>query len=216
MSEIQRPHDRLPAGRNAVTTRTSLSLPAAMSIDAWRDIGERISRISDASTWWLGDWIVYGQAKYPDRYKRAIDETGLDYQTLRNYAWIARKFGAPRRRGKLSIQHHIEVAFLPEAEQDVWLDRAERFKWSKGTLRRYLKAAKLGLAENTSGADPSENVPGAEEVVLSLKVSPDRRKSWQEAAVRSARDLNEWIMIALDTAAASYLAEISSAVPGME
>jgi hypothetical protein len=216
MSTVLRPNDRLSADRSAMTTRTSLSLPTSMSIDAWRNIGERISRISDASTWWLGDWIIYGQAKYPDRYKRAVDDTGLDYQTLRNYAWVARKFDPSRRRGKLSVQHHVEVAFLPEDEQDVWLDRAERFKWSRSTLRRYLRAAKLDSAENASGEDSAGGAPGEKEIVLSLKVSSNRKKSWQEAAVRSARDLDEWITAALDTAAASYVTEISSAVPGAE
>jgi hypothetical protein len=199
MSTTLRSNNRLLVGRSAMTTRTSLSLPATMTIDAWRNIGEQISRISDASTWWLGDWIIYGQVKYPDRYRRAIDETGLDYQTLRNYAWIARKFDPARRRGKLSLQHHLEVAFLREDEQEIWLDRAERFKWSKSTLRRYLRAARLGSAEEPS----DEN-----ETVLSLKVSSDRKKSWQEAAVKSACDLNEWITAALDAAASSFATEI--------
>jgi hypothetical protein len=200
MPATLRSNNRLPVDASAMTTRTSLSLPATMSIDAWWHIGEQISRISNASTWWLGDWIIYGQAKYPDRYKRAIDETGLDYQTLRNYAWIARKFDPLRRRAKLSLQHHIEVAFLPEDEQDIWLDRAERFKWSKSTLRRYLRTAKL---------DSAERPPDGNETVLSLKVSSDRKKTWQEAAVRSACELNEWITAALDIAAASYLARSS-------
>lgn len=200
MPATLRSNNRISVDGSAMTTRTSLSLPATMSIDAWWHIGEQISRISDASTWWLGDWIIYGQAKYPDRYKRAIDETGLDYQTLRNYAWIARKFAPSRRRAKLSLQHHIEVAFLPDDEQDIWLDRAERFKWSKGTLRQYLRTAKLDSAEGPGGES---------ETVLSLKVSSDRKKTWQEAAVRSACELNEWIMAALDIAAASYLARSS-------
>lgn len=188
------PSNRPLIDRGAMTTRTSLSLPASMSIDAWQNVGERISRISDASTWWLGDWIIFGQARYPDRYKRAVVDTGLDYQTLRNYAWIARKFDPSRRRPKLSLQHHIEVAHLTEDQQDIWLDRAERFKWSKTTLRRYLRSPRINTAEDASGEI---------ETVLNLKVSPDRKKNWQEAAVRSACELNEWILVALDTAAAS-------------
>ena len=49
----------------------------------------------------------------------------LDYQTLRNYAWVARRFPAGRRRAGVSFAHHAEVARLPEPEQDYWLRRAE-------------------------------------------------------------------------------------------
>ena len=41
----------------------------------------------------------------------------LDYQTLRNYAWVARRFAMSRRRDTLSFGHHAEVPALPEPEQ---------------------------------------------------------------------------------------------------
>lgn len=89
-----------PFAEGALTKRTSLSLPPKISIEEWGHIGRKIFVISESSTWWLGDWLIYGQAHYPDRYMRAIEKTQLDYQTLRNYAWVARRYPVARRMGE--------------------------------------------------------------------------------------------------------------------
>ena len=99
--------------------------------------------IADSSAWCLGDWVVFGASRYSDRYLRAIEQAGLEYQTLRNYAWVARRFESSRRREALSFQHHAEVASLPEPEQDLWLQRADAAQWSKTELRRRISAERL-------------------------------------------------------------------------
>src|SRR4051794_37559204 len=88
---------QLAPNHKAMTRRTSLSFSAPLAMGDWLAIGEELFIINDASAWWLGDWLVYGQNRYPDRYKRAIDGTALHYKTLRNYAWVARKFDVSRR-----------------------------------------------------------------------------------------------------------------------
>jgi len=45
-----------------------------------------------SSAWCLGDGLIAGQAAYGSRNRDAIGRTGLDYQTLRNYAWVAGRF----------------------------------------------------------------------------------------------------------------------------
>ncbi|QFR02865.1 DUF1016 domain-containing protein [Streptomyces phaeolivaceus] len=175
-----------------MTRRTTLSISRGLPIEAWRNLGQQICAISNSSAWWLGDWLLYGQAEYPDRYKHAIAQTSLDYQTLRNYAWVARRFAPSRRRAALSFQHHAEVAGLPEEERDPWLSRAVEHGWSRNELRRQVRASR----EITSG-----------ERVVHLRMTPDdsQRRRWQEAAQRSDKDLLEWIRIALDKAATSAL-----------
>jgi hypothetical protein len=103
---------RLSLDKRALTRRTSLTLPDAMPLDSWVSVGQEIAVISDASAWWLADWLIYGRDKYPKRYRHPIDRTSLSYQTLRNYAWIARAFPMSRRRDKLSMQHHAQVVTL--------------------------------------------------------------------------------------------------------
>src|SRR4051812_29285733 len=60
-------------------TRVGLQLPDELPYDVWEAAGQKIFRIVDSSAWCLGDWLVYGQDKYDDRYRRAVEAAGLDY-----------------------------------------------------------------------------------------------------------------------------------------
>lgn len=182
--------ERLALDHQALTTRTSLRLSEQLSLDSWQHVGRQISLIHNSSAWWLGDWLIYGENKYPDRYRRALADSFLDYQTLRNYAWVARRFAPRRRRPELSFQHHAEVAALAEAEADQWLDLAHRNGWSKARLRRELR----------SGPPP---VPAGHPVHLKIEVDEDRQLRWEKAAAEASTDLTEWIIAVLDAAAST-------------
>jgi hypothetical protein len=173
--------------RAALPTATGLSFDPLLPFEAWSAIGARIARHSSATTWWLGDWLVYGQAKYGRRYKEAIAATGLDYQTLRNYAVVARRFEVSRRRAGLSFHHHAELCALADAVQDRWLDAACAEGWTRNELRRRLRSRRM-LA-----AGPSR--------VLRVEVSGDREQRWRQAAEAGGRTLEEWITLVLDDAA---------------
>lgn len=101
--------------------------------------------------WWIGDWLLYGNARYGERYPRAAKVTGYDVQSLMNMAWVASRFDPSRRREELSWSHHAELAALAAAEQDVWLDRAEQERMSVRCLRTELRAAR-GLGSPRGGA----------------------------------------------------------------
>lgn len=118
-----------------------LRLPQRMSFDKWLGVGKQLSSICSSSAWCLGDWLVYGELTFNGRYREAIEQTWLDYQTLRNYAWVARRFPLSRRRDKLSFAHHAEVAALPPPEQDFWLRKAEELGWPVKRLRREVRAS---------------------------------------------------------------------------
>ncbi|GGO84877.1 hypothetical protein GCM10012280_17360 [Wenjunlia tyrosinilytica] len=166
-------------------------MPDRLSISEWKSVGDRLAAIAVSSAWWLGDCLVYGQNRFRERYRRAIAETSLDYQTLRNYAWLARKFPVSRRRDSLSVQHHAEVARLPEAEQDMWLSQAAEFCWSRNELRRRLKGLP-GDPDSTSLGEPAS---------IRLEIAQHRRKLWEGAAQRADCSLSEWMLSVLDSAA---------------
>lgn len=126
---------------SAFVTRRGLIFPERMAFERWVGIGSYLSHVISASAWCLGDWLVYGEGRFNDRYRNAIEMTSLDYQTLRNHAWVARRFPMSRRRDRLSFTHHAEVAALLEPEQDVWLRKAEEQGWSVKRLRREVKAS---------------------------------------------------------------------------
>jgi len=160
-------------------------------LEVWLDIGRRLASLHDSSAWWIGDWIVFGQDRYPDRYRKAIAGTTLDYQTLRNYAWIARRFHPSRRRDKLSFQHHVVVAALPVPDQDHWLDLALRHKWSRNELRRQLNASSGGSDDDRPSA-------------LSLTFSASDVQRWRATARQRNLPFELWIKASLDEAARAH------------
>jgi hypothetical protein len=180
----------------AAASRTALRLAPELAYESWERVGAQLFLITDSSDWWLADWLVYGQSRYGNRYREAIELTGLDYQTLRNYAWVARKFEVSRRRDNLSFQHHAEVCALTNDEQTYWLDRAEESGWSKNELRRRMRMA---LAPPREISEPPE--------VVQLSLSLDRRREdrWREAARARKRALTTWMVEVLDEAAGDGL-----------
>ena len=189
------------AGR---VTASALQLREGLPLDEWIPLGREISRLSSSSAWWLGDWLIYGEQTFRGRYGVAVERSGLDYQTLRNYAWVARKVAVSRRRDTLSFQHHVEVAALPEAEQGLWLNRAERLRWSRNELRRQL-AAWRSAARQSDGARPE---------VVSLRVSSERERRWHKAADAAGRSRCDWIAAAADDAATAALDDPAEAERG--
>ncbi|MFF3210157.1 LmbU family transcriptional regulator, partial [Streptomyces sp. NPDC002886] len=165
------------------------------SLAEWKRFGKHLYLIADSSSWWLGDWIIFGQAMYPGRYRQAMEETGLDYKTLRNYAWIARRFPAAERHPKVSFQHHAEVASLEPPKRAMWLERAAQEGWSRNTLRQHLRQA--ALAGPSDAADEREG----KQVQLQVRTTAERETLWAGAAERDGRDLAEWIISSLDRAA---------------
>jgi hypothetical protein len=187
-----------PMAKTAVPERVApatLRLPSSMSYVDWASAGRQLAWLSHGVAWALGDWLLYGQAHFGNRYREAIAATGLDHQTLRNYAWVARSVAPPRRRDSLSFQHHAEVAALSEAEQELWLGRAERLRWSRNQLRRELAERRLG--------------PGGvrRPVVLRLELQVTREERWRRAARENRQELEDWLSTVADLAADATLPE---------
>lgn len=189
---------RLTIDSRARTRRAGLSFFTAISIDDWLAIGNELLSVSDASTWWLGDWLVYGEQRFPERYRVAISSTNLSYKTLRNYAWVARRFPVSRRRDALGLAHHAEVAALPEEDQDRWLDRAVAEGWSVADLRRRLRSARTRQSLPAAGGGPPVER-------VEITVDPERKRRWQSAADLVSRDLAEWACAVIDRAAGEEL-----------
>lgn len=186
---------RIGLESQASALRTELRLPKDLPLQTWARIGDQISLLTNSSAWWLGDWLIYGRDNYPNRYRHAMKKTSLDYQTLRNYAWVAGRFDVSRRRDTLSFQHHAAVASLSAADQDEWLDRASANNWSMARLRAEVKA---GTAK-TGGRSQSERR------IIHLNLSGTRLDQWAAAAQQQQKDLVEWAVSILDETAAQIV-----------
>ncbi|WP_208105399.1 LmbU family transcriptional regulator [Streptomyces sp. GC420] len=190
--------------------------PPDLSQRSWERIGASLREFTNSSAWWLADWLIFGESTYGlRRYREAIERTGLDYQTLRNYAWVARRFEHHRRRDGLSFAHHAEVTRLSPPEQDYWLRKAEQRKWSRNELRRAVRA---GLAEQrhqidippASGDDKQEAPRPAESAgadkrrrkvtTLTIELSAGQLDYYSKAAAAHGLPVDKWVTQVLDAA----------------
>lgn len=188
----------LPEGRGWRVTRNALYLKAGLGYDDWLRVGRNVSVVADSAAWWLGDWLIFGRESYGQRYKVAVSSTELDYQTLRNYAWVASRFASSRRRDTLSFGHHAELAALEEGDQEAWLDRCVAERWPRSELRRHLRCARQdGTTVGQRGVEVVELAS------IALAVQTERRHLWEAAADVTGIPLLEWIETVLDSAASA-------------
>lgn len=110
-------------------TRTSLPLEDGLGFNEWREIGEKLTRMADASKWWVGDWLAYGE-RYRRDYTTAMQQLDRTFHALRNYAYVASKVDSALRSADLSWSHHRLVAPLEPDQQRYWLDESLRHGWS--------------------------------------------------------------------------------------
>jgi hypothetical protein len=157
--------------------------------------------------------LIYGESAYGwSRYREAIDRTGLDYQTLRNYAWVARRFEHGRRRTGLSFAHHAEVARMSPPEQDFWLRKAEQQKWSRNELRRQVRASLAEQHEDAAGAVLTDKKPASLQSgesasaqrrcrtqVLTIELPVDRMDYYSKLALAQGLSVDQWVTQVLDT-----------------
>ena len=203
-------------GSPAKVQKSGMLLPQNLPERSWEQIGTNLRELVNSSAWWLADWLIYGEATYGwRRYKEAIERTGLDYQTLRNYAWVARRFEHHRRRDNLSFAHHAEVTRLSPPEQDYWLRKAEQQKWSRNELRRAVRASlavQSDTTELTPGSDAEQQgVPQLAKSAaaerrqqkvtrLTIELSAGQLEYYSKAAAAHGLPVDKWVAQMLEAA----------------
>ena len=122
-------------------TKTSLVLPAGLTYEQWEQIGGQIGKFIRSWRFWAGDWWRYGEHAYGEMSSQASDVLGVDYQTLRNCAWVAGRIEPSRRRDNLTWSHHEAVAGVKdERERYRLLDEAAEAEVTPTTKELRAKA----------------------------------------------------------------------------
>jgi hypothetical protein len=202
----------LSFGRGSVATKNRLTLSDKLTFDDWRAIGTQLAALVDASAWWLGDWVFYGQWQYGKKYIQAVELTGLDEGTLRNYASVAGRFDLSRRRDNLSFSHHAAVVSLPLDEADKYLAEADAKDWSTRELRDATRAAKAS-APMPAPLGPADAPIPPESIIeaaghdlpdhVTFHVETTRLRRWSAAAAAAGWTVSDWALYVLDQAAAA-------------
>jgi len=195
-----------------------------------------LSDIYTSSAWCLGDWLVYGEMTYRGRYHEAVEQTALDYQTLRNYAWVVKRFPLARRRGNLSFGHHAEVASLPEAEQNFWLRKAEESGWPVKRLRLEVRTSLAQRSvsrppgngppedrtppgsQHGQTSEPQQDYPGQRQqptVRLIIQLTPEQWHAYQTMAETAGLTVQQWATKLLSEIARTTLLPPPSSVEGV-
>jgi N6-adenosine-specific RNA methylase IME4 len=114
------------------------------TFEQYADVGVFIQGAVKRSSFWLVDWLAYGESRadWADRLQQVVDVTGLSPKTLRNARAVRAVAPSRRRAETVDFSHHVEIASLPPAEQETWLERCEASGWTVRDLRLNLRARK--------------------------------------------------------------------------
>lgn len=118
-----------------------LFLPPDLPFDQYEALGSMLGVLHQMNAFLIGDWLLYGEHTYGEKYAQAAEKVGLSPQTLANYASISKRIPPMRRRLGVSHSKHAEVAALPPADQRRWLKVAEDENLTKEELRMRLREA---------------------------------------------------------------------------
>lgn len=147
-------------------TAVSLDLSVGedeVTFETYIGLGTYLGIVSRATMWWVGDWLVYGEGRFGERWSQALDVTGLSEQTLVSRMYVARNVPPDRRRVGLAYSVHQVVAPLGAREQKTWLDRAAKNHWNAKQLRDAMKAKRKDEAPPLID---DETTPLAPEIIL--------------------------------------------------
>jgi hypothetical protein len=147
----------LPNSESKFTlTPCGIDFHGDLSFEEWEKIGEKLGDAERSMGLMIGDWINYAENKWGEKYNEAIACTGLEYRTLRNYAYVARRVQLSYRYDNLTFNHHYTVAKLKDAEeQKHWLDQAAKHDLGVDRLRKSINFGRIATEEEVQG-DPAD------------------------------------------------------------
>jgi len=154
-----------PSERNNLS-RVAWLHPEKMELAQWVAAGRRFGEIGRGSQWWIGDWLLFGTARFGERYVEASKITGYDPKSLRNMRYVAAQFDLSLRRDNLNWSHHALLAGLDFDERVYWLDRATADRLSVEDLRGELRAARRGRYSEVASAVQSPATLEGEEMFI--------------------------------------------------
>lgn len=140
--------------------------------DEWRYAGKRLS-MPVGRPWHIGDWLRLGEDNEfisSQNYDHAEEILDLDHQTLKNFAYVARRVERTVRRYDLSWAHHQAVAAYTSEKQAKWLEKAAQSKWTSRQLRVKIAESKNpGYTPNSSTSADHIEREGANITIYDLR-----------------------------------------------
>ena len=122
-----------------------MTFPHSLMYDEYERVGYFVQHEAVVCYWRLGDWCIYGEREYGERFYQAIVPHMFDPTRIRRAISTSKTFPHDTRRDSLSFEHYDEVASklqdAPLHEKLEWLDAAERDKLTPAELGQRIRAA---------------------------------------------------------------------------
>lgn len=125
-------------GSRVSLTSVGLTFASDLQFDEWMSLMETLTRMETAFQFAIGDALIWGEARYGERYSQAMEATGLTYQALANMVWVSRKVPIQNRREGLSWTHHRVVASVETEDQPGLLNMAAEQGLSATGLQEHI------------------------------------------------------------------------------
>ena len=90
----------------------ALNLSPTLSYEEWENVGKALATMDGNIEWWIGDYFVFGEAAYGEKWAQATAKFGRPESTLQGYMYVASRFPQTLRRRNLPWWAHREVAAL--------------------------------------------------------------------------------------------------------
>ena len=114
-------------------------LPVDLPYEQWEWMGRQLGKLARAMQWAVGDWLLYGEHTYGEKFAQAGEISGYRPDTLVTYQNVAQRVPQEVRRAELTFAHHQVVAYLVPDERAHWLEFCINQNWSVGELRAHVK-----------------------------------------------------------------------------
>lgn len=131
-------------------TAVSLELPSAMEYEEWSPAIVKLAQIHDASNFWIGDALNFGEGHYGEMYSQAASETGIREDRLVILKYVSLHVIPASRIKEATWSHHREVASLEPEKQTEWLEKSVKNNWTVRELKEAMGKKNLKEPESSN------------------------------------------------------------------
>src|SRR5436190_1156109 len=89
------------------------------NLERWKRHGATLAKAKNGNQWAIADWMLEGEDGFKEKiaYKAAASVTGMEIETLRTFAFVARNVST--RVDGLSFGHHRLVAGIKDPKKQM-------------------------------------------------------------------------------------------------
>lgn len=101
---------------------THLEVFGVPTFPEWQEFGDTLRRIAKGHQWWWGDWLLFGEGAYGERFSQALEATGWEAKTIMQYARVCRDVPAAERSEDVPFSHYANgLSALGAPERAEWV-----------------------------------------------------------------------------------------------